>query len=243
MRSVWMLCLAGAVVGCTEKPRPVAEVQVFDGADCGCMAEPEMPVATVETPVLEGGPTTQTPVVMPTDQAGKLLAIVLPPTRRTGPLEPPGRAAPPQRPIPGGSPLTAVLPAMPAPAPRLPNPRSTPRPQTVTEEAIDEGFDVPMPPTRPPFRPSGPTRESSEDARLAPPLPYLASPPAERVSTADPTLPASTRAVQDAPLPQRTTAIPFVPVGVPEPYEYRQPLQTPIPEEDSTPQNPTPQRP
>lgn len=201
-------------------------------APLGC--KPLNPEASGPQWVTDEAPAVPATPVLPNGSAGKLLGEVLAPTPRPGVLENPA-PRPPSIPRPPETALAPALTPFPAPMPRLPGKGSPVRPQTATEETLDDGFAVPTLPTRPAFTPGERTREPSEDARIAPPLPYLVMPPVDRVPLDDPTLPAATRAILLAPIPVRTTAMPFEPIRLPEPYEWRKPLLTPAPEEDPTP--------
>ena len=191
-------------------------------------------VRTSHQPTPKSPPREPMIAVLPNGSAGKLLGEVLAPTPRPGVLPNPA-TQPRSIAWPRETALEPLLTPLPAPRPRLPREVRPVRPQPAFEEALAEDFTVPTLPTRPAFTPAEPVRESSDDARLAPPLPYLVSPPVDRVPLDDPTLAAATRAILAAPLPVRTKAIPFEPIRLPEPYEFRQPQITPVPEEDSTP--------
>ena len=189
---------------------------------------------TAQQPAPKSPPREPMIAVLPNGSAGKLLGEVLAPTPRPGVLPNPA-TQPRSIAWPRETALEPLLTPLPAPRPRLTREVRPVRPQPAFEEALAEDFTVPTLPTRPAFTPAEPVRESSDDARLAPPLPYLVSPPVDRVPLDDPTLAAATRAILAAPLPVRTKAIPFEPIRLPEPYEFRQPQITPVPEEDSTP--------
>jgi hypothetical protein len=180
---------------------------------------------------------------LPADVGGKALAQVLPPTGRPGVLDNPSRPAPPDAPAPKLAALRPTLPEMPPPSPKVPEQGKGPRPRTVTEEPLDEGFGTPAQPERPSFEAGEKAKEPSESVHVPPPLPHLATAPADRVPLDDPTLEASTAAVLAGKMPQRTTPLPFVRLSVPEPFEWRIPLLTKAPEEATTPRGPTPTKP
>lgn len=58
------------------------------------------------------------------------------------------------------------------------------------------------------------------DVREPLPLPILAQPAKERAAASDPTLEASTAAALRPLAAQRTTPLPFVPLNLPDPFEY-----------------------
>lgn len=180
---------------------------------------------------------------LPNDAGGKLLAEVLPPKNRPGAMDNPTRSVSPFVPTPRLTALEPSLPEMPFPTPRLPKLARSPRPHTVTEERLDEGFSAPALPSLPSFRPGVLTREVSESVHIPPPLPYLVLPPVDRVPLDDPTQEASTAAVLVAPLPERTTPLAFTRLSVPEPFEWRGLTMPPLPEELTTPIGPTPTKP
>jgi len=188
-------------------------------------AKPPQPVSPPGGPMI---------AVLPNGPTGQLLWERLTPTPRPGILANPARQ-PRSFAWARETALEPLLPPVPAPMPRLPRTVRPVRPQPAFEEALAEDFAVPRLPARPGFTPSERVRDSGEDARLAPPLPYLASPPVDRVPLDDPTLPAATRAILAAPIPVRSKAMPFEPIRLPEPYEFRQPQVTPQPEEETTP--------
>ncbi|MGL4551213.1 MAG: hypothetical protein ACRC33_08495, partial [Gemmataceae bacterium] len=98
-------------------------------------------------------------------------------------------------------------------------------------------------PARPAFEPGPRAKEPSESVHVPPPLPYLAEPPADRVPVDDPTAEASLAAALAGPVPERTAALPFVRLGVPEPFEWRLPLVATPAEEWEMPAAPTPVKP
>lgn len=176
----------------------------------------------------ESGP----PFKLPGDAAGKLLGQVLPPTPRPGALNSPTRAVPPAATPPRLATLEPALPDVPGPRPVPPKERSAAtRPAVVTEEAVDEAFDVPTVPVVPSFETLKKERERSESVHVPPPLPYLATRPDDPVPLDDPTFEASVAATLAAPLPERTRAVPFTVITVPEPFELRRPASTPPLEE------------
>jgi hypothetical protein len=193
--------------------------------------------------VRDDGPPAGEPFKLPADAGGKALARVLPPAGRPGVLDNPSRPAPPDTPAPKPAVLRPTLQEMPPPSPKVPELGKGPRPRTVTEEPLDEGFGTPALPERPSFEAGEKTKEPSESVQVPPPLPYLATAPADRVPLDDPTLEASTAAVLAGPIPERTTPLPFVRLSVPEPFEWRIPLLTKAPEEATTPRGPTPTKP
>ena len=69
----------------------------------------------------------------------------------------------------------------------------------------------------------------------------MATPLSSVVSLEDPTQDFSTAAVLSAPLPPRSTPLPFVRLTRPEPYENKIPLTLAIPEDEATPQSATPE--
>jgi hypothetical protein len=189
---------------------------------------------TAQQPAPKSPPREPMIAVLPNGPTGQLLWERLTPTPRPGILANPARQ-PRSFAWARETALEPLLPPVPAPMPRLPRTVRPVRPQPAFEEALAEDFAVPRLPARPGFTPSERVRDSGEDARLAPPLPYLASPPVDRVPLDDPTLPAATRAILAAPIPVRSKAMPFEPIRLPEPYEFRQPQVTPQPEEETTP--------
>jgi hypothetical protein len=223
---------------------------VLVGVACaaGCARKQDKPVVIVcdgpgSMHVSDDAPPAGEAFQLPADVGGKALGKVLPPTGRPGVLENPSRTAPAEAPAPKLAVLRPTLPEMPPPSPKVPELGKGPRPRTVTEEALDEGFGTPALPERPGFEPGEKAKEPSESVHVPPPLPYLAAAPADRVPLDDPTLEASTAAVLAAPLPERTTPLPFVRLSVPEPFEWRIPLLTKAPDEATTPRGPTPTKP
>lgn len=181
---------------------------------------------------------------LPADAAGKLLEQVLPPTPRPGLLNSPTRRTPPAATPPRLATLEPTLPDVPAPRPTpLKERKDRSRPVVVTEEAVDDGFDAPAVPVVPSFETLRKDRERSESVHVPPPLPYLGTQIEDRVSFDDPTLDASTEAALIAPLPERTSAVPFTVLTVPEPFELRKPLDVKVPDERSSPQSGTPELP
>lgn len=178
------------------------------------------------------------PFRLPADEGGKLLAQVLPPTRRPGVLRNPSRPAPPAAPLP-----RFTEPAMPltlsagdvARYPVRPR-RDGVRPEFQLDEGLGDLFAPLTVPREPSFATDQRTRIETQDVSIPPPLPVLATMVPDRVPLDDATVEASTAAVLAAPLPARTTPAPFVKQSVPEPYENRQPLTLPVPGEDGTPQ-------
>ncbi|MFQ3649720.1 MAG: hypothetical protein SNJ75_05255 [Gemmataceae bacterium] len=243
------------LLGCAEKTSPMPRQTTPDSFDgpaivAAKQSSPEQssPKQTPSAPlltlpaVLDRGalvvanqaPPALPPLVLPSGPAGKLLGEVLAPMQRPGVLENPSPTLP-SVPRPRETALDPLLTPLPAPRPRLSQSVRPIQPQTAAEETLGDDFPVPMQPVGPPFTPGERARESCEDARVAPQLPYLVGPPVDRVPLDDPTLPAATQAILLAPIPVRTTALPFEPIRLPEPYEFRKPLLTAEPEEDFTP--------
>src|SRR5215218_7377562 len=174
MRLIIAAVLGGAacLAGCS-RPRGVERPYISEGGtDSMHVTDDRKPEA------LE-------PFKLPADVGGKLLAGVLPPTKRPGVLENPARPRPAAAPAPKLVALEPELPSMPTPAPKLPKAAKDPRPHTVTDEALDEGFDAPAVPAKPSFDPSPLVKEPSESDLVPPPLPYLALPPVDRVPLDD----------------------------------------------------------
>jgi hypothetical protein len=177
------------------------------------------------------------PFRLPPGEVGKMLGQVLPPRHRPGALHNPGRPAPPAAPVPRFVAPPAPLPPASVELARLPlsGRRAMLRPDLATEERLDDGAPVNVP-REPSFPTEKLARVDTEDVSIPPPLPLMATPVPDRVSLDDATMDVSTAAVLQAPLPRRETPVPFVRLSVPDPFEHRQPLTIPVPEEATTPQ-------
>jgi hypothetical protein len=178
------------------------------------------------------------PFRLPADQAGTLLARVLPPTARPGALANPTRSAPPVVPSPRLAEPGLDLPAVTPDLPRLPEvvKRVPSGPEFVQQEALEDSFLLPELPARPAFAIGERTRISSPDASVPPPLPVLAQPVLDRVSLDDATMEVSTAAVLSTAMPERSTPAPYQRMTVPEPFENRDPLTLSMPAEVTVPE-------
>ena len=227
----------------------IAGVSVVLGGAVGCsssaptidLSEPEGGTKEKASAVQEEKP--GTPFRLPGDEAGKLLARVLPPTTPPTLLRNPKPPAPP----PG--------PRMPLRLPETPLPRATSdlmrlpivagkglaRPDFLLEETLDETFDSPIVPRTPSFATGRLSQVASEDVAIPPMLPLTATPLSARIPLEDPTQDASTAVVLRAELPARSTPVPFTRLTRPEPYEHEVPLTLLIPEDRATPQTATPE--
>ena len=227
------VALAG-FVGCSSSTRAID----LPDADTASKKDPAKEKETAATEEKPGAP-----FKLPADETGKILAKVLPPTAPPSLLRnpklsatPPGPRMPlrlPEYALPG---VTAELMRLPIPASR-----GLTRPDFLLEEALEESFDSPIVPKIPSFVTGRRSQVASEDVSLAPTLPLMATPLSSLVSLEDPTQDFSTAAVLSAPLPPRSTPLPFVRLTRPEPYENKIPLTLAIPEDEATPQTATPE--
>jgi hypothetical protein len=208
------------VTGCSPSPSPVADARRVALATGG------------EKTVRAQKPDDRPEFRLPDDDAGRLLAKALAPQERCGPLDSPTRPAPAPGPRPRAAEPAMPLPAAPAHLPRLPLPpqQGVPHPEFAPEETLGEALPPELP-QRPSFAVGRPVREERADPAIPPPLPPMARPLTDRVPVEDATQAASRAAVLAAPLPYRTTPVPYTPTRVPDPFEHRRPLTLPVPEE------------
>jgi len=181
------------------------------------------------------------PFRFPDDASGALLAKVLPPTEVKGPLDAP--SAGPRRLAP---PAGLDAPPLPLPPSRAAPPhlsaernRKPLAPHLTVDETLGLGRGDPEPPQPRSFVTGDRIRLPSVDANQPIPLPILAHPTADRAPLDDPTQEASAEAALAAPIPQRTKAVPYFRVTLPDPYDNRQPLDFPIPADDGEPRTGT----
>lgn len=177
------------------------------------------------------------PFTLPADEGGKMLARILPPPQLPAFLQEPDRPAPtpfPERSVEPMLPLR-VGPTQP---PRLPAPprKETKRPDSLPDETFGEVSPGVTVPREPSFATDRPARVESEDVSIPPPLPVLATQLPDRVPVEDATQDASTAAVRSKTLPERATPTPYGKVSVPDPFEHREPLGMPTPEESTPPE-------
>jgi hypothetical protein len=158
----------------------------------------------------------------PEDDAGKILARVLPP-------QPPAPLAPPSRggPRAGGQPGVIVDPPLPSPVnaltpPRAPQPpRVAPRPTALPERVPADLAQIEADkPERIALPVGALTRLETPDVKQPATLPVLARPTADRAPLEDPTTEFTAASIISDRLPLRTNATPFVKVTVPDPFEY-----------------------
>jgi hypothetical protein len=83
-------------------------------------------------------------------------------------------------------------------------------------------------------------RTPSEDVKVPPPLPRLATPLPDRASLEDPTQDVSSAAVVAAPPPVRKLPVPFQRVNLPDPFENRTAIRPPPLGEEEVPGTPRP---
>ncbi|MFO0967188.1 MAG: hypothetical protein U0793_16615 [Gemmataceae bacterium] len=162
--------------------------------------------------------------VFPADKAGKRLESLL---RPGDPVAATGRK---------GSPLARPAPRfLEKPEAPLPALRALPPELKLREVKLKQPSDpaepllasfAPPPPPEPLRLPEGTlARWPSIPVDRIPPLPVLATPQRDRASLADPTMEASlARAMQAFFLP-RTTAVPFAPINLPDPFELRRTIE------------------
>jgi hypothetical protein len=158
----------------------------------------------------------------PDDDAGKILARVLPP-QPPAPLAPPPPAGPLERSLPGfivdpalPSPVNALTPAR-APQPPRVVPRPTALPERVPADLAQIEADKPE---RIELPVGALTRLETPDVKQPAALPVLARPSPDRASLEDPTTEFTAASIISDRLPLRTNAAPFVKVTVPDPFEY-----------------------
>lgn len=202
---------------------------------------PESLVGVESDPPPSPGAPDGPPFHFPSDAGGALLAKVLPPADVHGPLSEP---AGPRRAPPAGLQAPA-LPLTPPPSLAPPPPvlsernRKSVQPRLVVEEALALGRGDPEPPQPRSFVVGDRIRLPSADVNQPPPLPILAQPTVDRASLDDPTVDASAAAATAATMPQRTYAVPYARVTLPDPFANRQPLSLPVPPDDSGPRTGT----
>lgn len=174
---------------------------------------------------------------LPSDDAGKALAKVLPPARGPVRLTNPGRPA--LKPFPAPKIAGAEEELLFTPPPPLglpPAPLKLNRtPRLVTEEppqARTARVDVPEKPT---FEPGKRARLASVDLEIPPLWLPIAMPLTDRVPLDDATTEASTATAIEAKLPPRTTPAPNLRLTIPDPYENRKPLTIKVPPEETSP--------
>ena len=229
-------------VGCSSSV-PVTHLEVPPPADAERLAgEPTRVSGGSSEPTRVSGGSSEpppAPFTLPDDVGGKLLDRVLRPRPQPGPLQAPERnPLPTFPPVRASDPATTLLTGQLPSVPRFPAParRGGIRPEVLSEEGLDLRLTPGVP--RPPYFPTDrPVRVETEDSRIPPPLPQLGTPVPDSIPTEDTTAEISTANVLRASLPERTSAVPFVRQGVPDPFENRQTLPAVrVPEESSTPQ-------
>jgi len=172
----------------------------------------------------------------PDDPAGQLLSRHLTPSPRQPLPEPPSQQRRPRAPAQLETPESPLPPSQ---AGRLPLPLDLMRrplhPRLVTPDVLfSAGMEVAMPAAI--SMPSGErTRMVGVDVNLPAPLPRLGQPVPDRASLADATGEASGAAVVSATMPIRRLPIAFQRLGIPDPFEFRQPLRLPLPPEGTNP--------
>jgi hypothetical protein len=226
--TAWMLyvCLAGIVAASAGCGRPAVVAPSGDGLSA---AEPS-PHSAKDADKEADAP----PFHFPDDAGGALLAKVLPPTEVKGPLNAPN-AGPRRLPSPAGfdAPPSTLPPSQALP-PRLSAERNRKplAPHLTVDETLGLSRGDPEPPQPRSFLTGDRIRQPSVDANQPIPLPILAHPTADRAPLDDPTLEASADAALAAPMPQRTKAVPYFRVTLPDPFDNRRPLSLPAPADD-----------
>ena len=232
--TTWLLCLslAGAAVG-TGCGRPAVVAPPGDNLSA---AEPTPHSAKDADKDAEAPP-----FHFPDDAGGVLLAKVLPPTEVKGALDA-SNAGPRRLPTPTGLDAPPLnLPPSQALPPRAPAERNRKplAPHLTVDETLGLNRNDPLPPQPRGFAVGDRIRLPSVDANQPDPLPILARPTVDRASLDDPTIEASAEAATAALMPQRTKAIPYFRVTLPDPYDNRRPLSFPVPADDGGPRTGT----
>jgi hypothetical protein len=185
------------------------------------------------------------PFRLPADAAGALLGEELAPKLSSRPLRNPSPPSPPAMPFPRFAAPRLLLPAVTPDLPRLPAvvEKTTPRPEFVQEEALEDSFLEVNTPEQPSFAAGRRTRISSEDATLPPPLPVTAQPSPDRASLEDATMEVSTELILAGTLMPVRKATPYQRMSAPEPFEHHIPLTLDVPGESAQPQAGAPRPP
>jgi hypothetical protein len=232
--TAWLPCMSlAAIVAASGCGRPTVVAPSSDGLSA---VEP-----TPHTAKAADKEADAPPFHFPDDVGGALLAKVLPPTDVKGPLNAPN-AGPRRLPSSAGfdAPPSTLPPSLALP-PRLSAERTRKplAPHLTVDETLGLNRGDPEPPQPRSFVTGDRIRLPSVDANQPIPLPILAHPTADRAPLDDPTLEASAEAALAAPLPQRTKAVPYFRVTLPDPYDNRRPLSLPTPADDGTPRTGT----
>jgi len=190
---------------------------VLGGAGCSSSApaidlsDPEAPTKEKDKEAASKEEKPGAPFELPRDEAGKILAKVLPPAPLPTLLRNPKSPTPPPGPrMPLQLPETTLPSATPEPM-RLPITanKGLTRPDFQLEETLEESFDSPVVPKIPSFVTGRLSQVPSEDVAIPPMLPLMAVPPSALVPVEDATEEASNAAVLSAELPGRSTPVPF----------------------------------
>jgi hypothetical protein len=227
----WLLCAClAASLGC-GRPAVVAP-----SGDSLAAAEPS-PHSAKDADKEADGP----PFRFPDDAGGALLAKALPPTDVKGPLRAPSVGPRRLAPLAGFD----APPLMPPPSQNMPlrppagRNRKPLAPHLTVDETLGMGRGDPELPQPRSFVTGARIRLPSVDANQPIPLPILAHPTADRAPLDDPTFEASTEAALAAPMPQRTKAVPYIRVRLPDPFDNRRPISFPVPADDGEPRTGT----
>ncbi len=181
----------------------------------------------------------------PADRGGELLRKELTPAA-TRPLAEPA-PKPRRRKVPAHleSPELPLPPSLADPASpfREAPARTTIVPRLVMPEALfDLALEVALPQAVP--MPGGArTKEVGVDVNKPAPLPVLGQPVPDRASLGDATADASRAADGAAPMPVRRQPVPFLRLGLPDPFENYRPLRVAIPPESTDPVTASPRVP
>lgn len=174
---------------------------------------------------------------LPSDEAGKTLAQVLPPGRGPVRLTNPGRPAAKSFPAPriaGAEQELLFTPPPPLGLPPAPL-KLKRQPTLVTEEPPQARTARVEVPERPMFEAGKPARVASVDLDIPPLWLPIAIPLTDRVPLDDATTAASVAAAIAAQIPPRTTPAPALRLALPDPYENRKPLTIKVPPEETSP--------
>jgi hypothetical protein len=159
------------------------------------------------------------------DDGGKLLADRLTP-HRVAPAALSGHATRPQPPKPFPAEVTTDLP-IPTNTAKPPGPQVKPPPSALRPRSAPVEFPLswdrsdPQLPARTVLPETGRARAPSVGANTPAPLPPLAQAAPERASLADPTFWYSIAAAAGTIIPPRTAKVPFLILGLPDPFEKR----------------------
>jgi hypothetical protein len=204
-------------------------------------AEEDPPAQTKDAPA----PAETVAFGFPADRGGELLSreLTLAATRPLAEPAPkprrgkvPGHLEWPDLPLPPGL-AEHTLPSRAAPA------RKSIVPRLATPEMLfDLALEVALPQAVP--MPGGArTKEAGVDVTKPAPLPILGQPVPDRASLADATADASGAAVVAGTMPVRRRTVPFLRLGLPDPFENYRPLRVPVPPESTDPVTASPRVP